>query len=138
MPAQDYTRTLAFDPGHTTGCALAVGDYVPWVMLLDFTAVSNQTMESIAKLARPNAVLIESLPTKQVDRKTLDVYQYLKRWFVVAGYPVFTFLPSRYKKQVTRSTWSSRHARDAADLARWVNMYPEVLNEPLTLGEVML
>lgn len=113
-------RVLSIDPGHTTGVAIFEGGAYRLSLIIDDTGWNNtELLTSLVGLARPDVVLLEGLPTKQVDGKTAARFHTLRSWFTVAGYTVHIIQPSEWKGLTKRVEIPGQHARDAATMGQW-------------------
>jgi hypothetical protein len=113
-------RVLSVDPGHSTGIAVFVrGEYVLSLNISDSAWNDPDLLTGLVRLVKPDVVLLEGIPTKQVDEKTAARFYELERWFTVVGYKVHVIQPSEWKGLTKRVEIPGQHARDAATMAAW-------------------
>lgn len=114
-------RVLSIDPGHTTGiAAFDEAGTLKFSMTVSKESVyENGFMESLTKMAKPDIVLIECLPSQVVDKQTQLIWFHFNQWYRVAGYTVLDILPAQWKGLVARVEIPGQHARDAATMGRW-------------------
>lgn len=114
-------RVLSIDPGHSTGVAVFndVGELEFSLVLADGAWDNASFLGKLSALARPDAVVVEGIPSKQVDDKTAARYHQIVRWFQVAGYKTHIVQPSQWKGLVSRVKIPGQHAMDAASMGKW-------------------
>lgn len=114
-------RILSIDPGHSTGIAVfnAQGEYEFSMHITDEAWNGGNFILKLVALAKPDMVLLEGIPSRQQDPKTVERFTELKQWLKVAGYPFRVILPGQWKGLTDGPKIPGQHARDAAKMAMW-------------------
>lgn len=114
-------RVLSVDPGHSTGIAVfdAKGEYEFSLHVSESAWNGGMFLTNLVALARPDVVLLEGIPHKQVDEKTAARFHDLKRRFELMGLPTWVILPGQWKGLTRGPEIPSQHAKDAARMATW-------------------
>lgn len=113
-------RVVSFDPGHTTGVAVFDEDGA-WVMGLTVGSpvLGDRLFQGIVKMARPDAIIVESPPQFSRDPQTDSNYHAIKEWFLRAGFTVYEVNPGQWKGMVAPEKISGQHQIDAATMGNW-------------------
>lgn len=114
------SRILSLDPGLTTGIAISTEDGVEVTMTVGKTKLlANGFFNHLVLMAKPDFVLVETVPDRSPDLTQFALVQHVYNWFKTAGYVTHLIRPVEWKNFVERVEINGSHARDAATMARW-------------------
>jgi hypothetical protein len=92
------------------------------MVVSDKVFLQESFLLGLMKMTRPTMIVIEKPPQAarfNVQRHA-DLFNYLVKWFTVAGYRVKILIPGQWKGMVKRTSVESSHIRDAADMGKFV------------------
>lgn len=115
-------RILSIDPGHTTGIAIFEDNILQLTMTVPFEGAytNREFFKCLYMLAMPDIVLVEDLPTTNVDGRTIEIAYAYTNWFKIVGNcEIVRIKPGQWKGLVARVEIPGQHARDAATMAQW-------------------
>lgn len=110
---------LCFDPGETTGVAILINGVWKIGLTVSDSEMQDELFQSLALLAQPHVVVVESLPVYAAHLASLAIASRIEHWFEKAGYTVVQVNPGQWKGMVDRVPVPGTHQVDAATMGLW-------------------
>lgn len=110
-------RILAFDPGHTTGFALIEDGKILICGIVDRTF---GYIFALSSMMNPDLIVIEDIPTRDIDKSTLEMFETIKRGGLIASKKLLVVKPGQWKPlQRGKEQKFIHHVQDAIGLAQY-------------------